>query len=124
MNDPLSYKIIGCALEVFKTLGPGLLESIYEKALIEELRINNLDAVSQVSVPVIYKGKDIGEGLRLDILVEQSIIIELKSVEALKPVHFKQLQTYLKLTNKKVGLLINFNEANLMDGIHRVVNNY
>lgn len=92
--------------------------------MIEELRINNLDAVSQVSVPVIYKGKDIGEGLRLDILVEQSIIIELKSVEALKPVHFKQLQTYLKLTNKKVGLLINFNEANLMDGIHRVVNNY
>ena len=124
MNDSLSYRVIGCALEVYKTLGPGLLESIYEKALLQELTANGLEAQSQVPVQIDYKGKDLGDGLRMDILVEDRLIIELKSVEVLSPVHYKQLLTYLKLTGKKVGLLINFNVENLMDGIHRVVNNY
>ena len=124
MNDSLSYRVIGCALEVYKTLGPGLLESIYEKALLQELTANGLEAQSQVLVQIDYKGKDLGDGLRMDILVEDRLIIELKSVEVLSPVHYKQLLTYLKLTGKKVGLLINFNVENLMDGIHRVVNNY
>ena len=115
---------LGCALEVYKTLGPGLLESIYEKALLQELTANGLEAQSQVPVQIDYKGKDLGDGLRMDILVEDRLIIELKSVEVLLPVHYKQLLTYLKLTGKKVGLLINFNVENLMDGIHRVVNNY
>ena len=124
MNDSLSYRVIGCVLEVYKTLGPGLLESIYEKALLQELTANGLEAQSQVPVQIDYKGKDLGDGLRMDILVEDRLIIELKSVEVLLPVHYKQLLTYLKLTGKKVGLLINFNVENLMDGIHRVVNNY
>lgn len=124
MNDPLSYKVIGCALEVYKTLGPGLLESIYEKALLYELNANGLEARSQVPINIDYKGEGLGDGLRLDILVENKLIVELKSVEELSPVHYKQLLTYLKLTSKKVGLLINFNVTDLTDGIHRVVNNY
>lgn len=124
MNNSLSYKVIGCALEVYKTLGPGLLESIYEKALMKELKLKELKAENQVPVEINYKGENLGEGLRMDILVEDSLVIELKSVDELKSVHYKQLLTYLKLSSKKVGLLINFNVNNLMDGIHRVVNNY
>lgn len=124
MNNSLSYKVIGCAIEVYKTLGPGLLESIYEKALMKELKLKGLKAENQVPVEINYKGENLGEGLRMDILVEDSLVIELKSVDELKPVHYKQLLTYLNLTSKKVGLLINFNVNNLMDGIHRVVNNY
>ncbi|MGP1445958.1 MAG: GxxExxY protein [Candidatus Limimorpha sp.] len=123
-NDPLSYKVIGCAMEVYKTLGPGLLEKIYQKALMKELEIQNIKAEMEVPVSVVYKGFEIGEGLRLDILVEGQLILELKSVEELSIVHYKQLVSYLKLTDKKVGLLINFNVDDLMDGIHRVVNNY
>lgn len=124
MNDPLCYQVIGCVLEVYKTLGPGLLESIYEKALMEELCIQGLTAENQVTVPINYKGKNLGEGLKIDILVADKLVLELKSVEELKPVHFKQLQTYLKLTNLDVGLLINFNESDLMKGIHRIVNKH
>ncbi len=123
-RDPLAYKIIGCAMEVHNTLGPGLLEAAYEKALMHELHLNGLSAASQVSVEMSYKGVNLGEGLRLDLLVEDSIIVELKSVEELKPVHYKQLLTYLKLTNKRVGLLINFNVNDLRDGIKRVINGY
>ena len=123
-NDPLSYKVIGCAMEVYKTLGPGLLEKIYQKALMKELEIQNIKAEMEDPVSVVYKGFEIGEGLRLDILVEGQLILELKSVEELSIVHYKQLVSYLKLTDKKVGLLINFNVDDLMDGIHRVVNNY
>ena len=124
MNNSLSYKVIGCAIEVYKTLGSGLLESIYEKALMKELKLKGLKAENQVPVEINYKGENLGEGLRMDILVEDSLVIELKSVDELKSVHYKQLLTYLNLTSKKVGLLINFNVNNLMDGIHRVVNNY
>ncbi len=122
--DPLSYKIIGCAMEVYNTLGPGLLEAAYEKALIHELELNGLSVASQVPVEMNYKGVNLGEGLRLDLLVEDSIIIELKSVEELKPVHYKQLLTYLKLMDKRIGLLINFNVFDFREGIKRVVNEF
>ncbi|MGM9695147.1 MAG: GxxExxY protein [Alloprevotella sp.] len=124
VEDTLSYNVIGCALEVYKALGPGLLETVYEKALMLELQRTGIHAENQVPFDINYKGETIGDGLRLDILVEKSLIVELKSVETLLPVHFKQLLTYLKLTGKQVGLLINFNENNLMKGIHRVVNNF
>lgn len=123
-KDPLSYKIIGCAMEVYNTLGPGLQEAAYEKALIHELELNGLSVASQVPVEMNYKGVNLGEGLRLDLLVEDSIIIELKSVEELKPVHYKQLLTYLKLMDKRIGLLINFNVYDFREGIKRVINGY
>lgn len=123
-NDTLSYKVIGCAMEVYKTLGPGLLESVYQKALMKELEINGIYAESEVSIDIVYKGCNVGEGLRIDILVEDKLIVELKSVEELHPVHYKQLTSYLKLTGKRVGLLINFNVDDLMEGIHRIVNKY
>ena len=123
-KDPISYKVIGCAMEVYNTLGPGLLESAYEKALLHELQTNGLSATSPVPIEMRYKGINLGEGLRLDILIEDSLIVELKSVEALKPIHYKQLLTYLKLTNKHTGLLINFNVNDFRDGIKRVINGY
>ena len=121
-TDSLTYKIIGCAMEVYKQLGPGLLESVYEQALIHELKLNDIPVESQVEIKVNYKGINITDNLRLDLLVDNSVIVELKSVEELKPIHHKQLLTYLRLMNKKVGLLINFNTDNLMDGIKRIVN--
>ena len=121
-TDSLTYKIIGCAMEVYKQLGPGLLESVYEQALIQELKLNDIPVKSQVEIKVNYKGINISDNLRLDLLVDDSVIVELKSVEELKPIHHKQLLTYLRLMNKKVGLLINFNTDNLMDGIKRIVN--
>ena len=122
LND-LSYKIIGSAMEVYKTLGPGLLESAYEKALVHELNLAGIPVQSQVGVEMSYKGVNIGEGLRLDLLVDNQIIVELKSVEELKPVQHKQLLTYLRLMDKRLGLLINFNVTDIMQGIKRVVNN-
>ena len=121
-TDSLTYKIIGCAMEVYKQLGPGLLESVYEQALIHELKLNDIPVESQVEIKVNYKGINITDNLRLDLLVDDSVIVELKSVEELKPIHHKQLLTYLRLMDKKVGLLINFNTDNLMDGIRRIVN--
>ena len=123
LND-LSYKVIGCAMEVYKTLGPGLLEAAYEKALIHELTLAGIPVQSQVEVAMSYEGVNIGEGLRLDLLVDNQLIVELKSVEKLKPVHHKQLLTYLKLMDKRLGLLINFNVTDIMHGINRVVNNF
>ena len=121
-TNNLTYKIIGCVMEVYKQLGPGLLESVYELALKHELNLNNIPVETQVEIRVNYKGVNISENLRLDLLVDDSVIVELKSVDELKPVHYKQLLTYLRLMDKKVGLLINFNTDNLMDGIKRVVN--
>lgn len=123
-KDPLSYKVIGCAMEVYNVLGPGLLESAYKRALIHELQINGLSVSSQVPVEMSYKGVNLGEGLRLDLLIEDSLIVELKSVDELKPVHYKQLLTYLKLLDKRIGLLINFNVNDFRDGIKRVVNDF
>ena len=123
-QKPLSYQVIGCALEVYKILGPGLLESVYEKALMHELSQKGLTVKAQVGVEMNYKGVNVGDGLRLDLLVNDELIVELKSVEELKPVHYKQLLTYLKLMDKRVGLLINFNVNDLMDGIKRVINGH
>ena len=122
--NELSYRVIGCAIEVYKTLGPGLLENAYEKAMVHELVLQGIPVKSQVAVEMNYKGTNIGEGLRLDLLVDDELIVELKSVEEVKPVHHKQLLTYLKLMDKRVGLLINFNVDDIMGGIHRVVNKF
>ena len=122
--DELSYKVIGCAMEVHKTLGPGLFENIYEQALVHELTLNGIPVKTQVEIEINYKGTNLGNGLRLDVLVGNTLIVELKSVEELKPLHHKQLLTYLRLTDKRVGLLINFNTENLKDGIKRIVNKY
>jgi len=115
-NERLVYKAIGACFEVYNALGPGLLESVYEKALIIELKLQGLDVKSQIPVDVKYKGIAIGSDLRLDILLEDTLIIELKSVESLMPVHFKQIRTYMKLLNKTEGLLVNFNVDDFKKG--------
>ncbi len=112
IND-ISYKIIGCAIEVHKHLGPGLLESVYETCFIEEMRNVGLDVKSQIYVPVTYKGKDLGGILKLDILVNDIIIVEEKAVEQMIPLYKAQLLSYLKLAGKPKGLLINFNSENI-----------
>tara|TARA_R110000850_G_scaffold52930_2_gene127369 strand:- start:26 stop:397 length:372 start_codon:yes stop_codon:yes gene_type:complete len=119
-ENEISYLIRGAVFEVYNELGPGLLESIYEAALFRLLREENLKVLRQMPVPVIFRGEDLGQALKLDLLVEEKVIIELKSVEALAPVHHKQLMTYLKLTKIKLGLLINFNEVPIK--IKRIVN--
>lgn len=122
IND-LSYRIIGCVYNVYNKLGPGLLESVYEKALMREFQKADIKAVNQQKIDVKYDGEPLGLDLRLDIVVEDTIILELKSVEKILPVHLKQLFTYLKLTDKRLGLLINFNVDNIAkEGIHRIVN--
>ena len=124
MNEnELSYKIIGAAMEMHKELGPGLLESAYEKALAYDLRELGFNVKTQVPMPLVYKEVIQDVGYRLDILVEDKVIIEVKSVETLAPIHFAQTLTYLKLSDKKLALLINFNTKLLKDGIHRIVNN-
>jgi GxxExxY protein len=120
-DNELTYQIRGAIFEVYNTLGPGLLESIYEEALCYELAQKGLKVERQKPVPIIYKDKELKADLRLDILVEDQIIVELKSVEEMRPVFFKQLKTYLRLMNKKLGLLVNFGEYDMRDGIHRVV---
>ena len=104
----ISSKIIECSIEVHRELGPGLLESVYEICLMDELKNNNLNAKNQINIPIVYKGKALNKDFFIDILVEDIIIIELKAVELILPVHEVQLLTYLKLANKKLGLLINF----------------
>jgi len=124
--DDLTFRVRGCIFDVFKELGPGLLESVYEAALLFELLQSGLNVQAQVPVPVLYKSIQLELGFRLDLLVENNIIIEVKSVEVLHDVHKKQLLTYLKLTQKKIGFLVNFNSAHLKDkeSIIRIVNNY
>ncbi len=121
-HNELSSKIIAAAIEVHRELGPGLLESIYEQCLVQELRDRGLHVEQQVVVPVHYKGRDLGTVMRLDMRVERLIIVEVKAAEALHDAHIAQLLTYLKLTDCQLGLLINFNEALLKRGIRRVVN--
>jgi GxxExxY protein len=123
MNEnELSKLIIGAAIEVHKVIGPGLLESVYEECLCRELILRNLRFEKQVPIPISYKGVRLECAYKLDLLVEDLVIIEIKSVAELSPVHFKQLLTYLRLMDKKLGLLINFNEDVLRKGIRRVVN--
>ena len=118
----LTYEIIGAAMEVHRAFGPGLLESIYEDALTVELSLRKIPFKRQMLVPLNYKGHNIGSGLRLDLFVADTVIVELKSVAQLLPIHEAQLLTYLKLTNTKVGLLINFNVPVLKQGIKRMLN--
>jgi GxxExxY protein len=120
-ENELSNKIIGAAIEVHKILGPGLLESAYEECLCRELDLNGINFERQKPLPVNYKGTHLDCGYRLDIIVENCVIVELKCVENLIPIHIAQLLTYLRLTNLKLGLLINFNVAVLKEGIKRVV---
>ena len=114
VND-ISYKIVGCAIEVHKNLGPGLLESVYETCLIEELSDTGLTAQSQVFVPIKYKNKDLGGLLKLDLLVNDLIILELKAVDVMIPQLKAQLLSYLKLTGIPKGLLINFHCENIVE---------
>jgi GxxExxY protein len=113
IND-IAYKIVGCAIEVHKQLGPGLLESVYEKCFIEELIDAELHVKSQLYLPIIYKDKNLGGQLKLDILVNDLIIVELKAVETMIPLYQAQLLSYLKLAEKPKGLLINFNSVNII----------
>jgi GxxExxY protein len=119
-RDPLTEKIIGCAIEVHRTLGPGLLESTYESALCVEFQLAGLKFQRQFIVPVTYKNHSIGD-YRLDLVVEKSVIVEIKSVDRFDPVFEAQLLTYLKITGLKRGLLLNFNSRLLKDGIKRLV---
>lgn len=123
MNE-ITEVIIGKAIEVHKELGPGLLESAYDSCLVYELQEAELKVETQKPLPLIYKGMKIDSGYRLDLLVEDSVIVELKSVETLLPIHRAQLLSYLKLSGLSLGLLINFNVEALRHGIQRVVNNF
>ncbi|HNW99469.1 MAG TPA: GxxExxY protein [Bacteroidales bacterium] len=122
-ENEISYKIIGAAIELHKAIGAGLLESAYENALAFDLREIGLDVEQQYPMPFVYKDVKQDVGYRLDLLVEKKVIIEVKSVEVLAPVHYAQLLTYLKLSDLRLGLLINFNSKFLKDNIHRIVNN-
>ena len=117
--NQITEKIIGCAIEVHRQLGPGLLESAYEECLSYELESVGLDIERQVAAPVVYKDIKLDCGYRIDILVENKIIIELKSIDAFAPVHEAQILTYMKFANKSIGLLINFNVTLLKNGIKR-----
>lgn len=112
--NQLAYEIVGCAIEVHKNIGPGLLESVYEKCLMEEIKQCGFDVLSQVTVPILYKNKLLDQSLKLDLLVNDLVIIELKAVEVVLPVFKAQLLSYLKLSGKPKGLLINFNCENIV----------
>ena len=121
-ENEITYEIRGAIYDVYKDLGPGLLESVYEEALCFELEQRGLKVERQVQVPVIYKGNVLKTELRLDVLVEDKVIVELKSVEEMKKVFSKQLLTYLRLMNRRVGLLVNFNTDDILKSMHRIVN--
>lgn len=119
-NKQLTHQVIGAAIEVHKVLGPGLLESAYERALVYELQQRSLAVQTQVEVPLKYKDLSLPHVHRLDIVVENQLVVELKAVSALEPVHHSQLLTYLKISGLKLGLLINFNVAVLKNGVKRI----
>ena len=121
-ENEISGKIIGAAIEVHKMLGPGLLESAYEECLCRELHLRGIEFERQVPLPLNYKGIDLDCSYRLDLLVEDKVIVELKSMEGLEPIHEAQMLTYLKLRNAWLGLIINFNVMMLKDGVRRLVN--
>ena len=122
IENDISFKIRGAIFKVFNALGPGLLESVYEIALAHVLTEIGLDVKRQVELPVIFEGIKLDGGFRIDLLVNDLVIIEIKSVEDLRSVHHKQLTTYLKLSNLKLGILVNFNTVNILDSIFRKVN--
>ena len=121
MDANLTHEIIGAAIEVHRLLGPGLLESAYQECLVHELTIRKLHVERQVPVPLVYKGTKLECGYRLDVVVENKVVLELKSIEAFAPVHEAVMLTYLRLSGIRVGLLVNFNVKVLKDGIRRFV---
>ena len=123
LND-LSRVVIGAAIEVHRALGPGLLENAYQKCLERELTLRRISFEAQVELPVEYKGAQLDCAYRLDLWVDRRLIVELKSIDSLAPVHQAQILTYLRLTNSRLGLLINFNEALLKTGIRRIANKF
>ena len=124
MNEnEISKIVLDVAFKLHTAVGPGLLESAYEAALAHDLLEKGLIVETQVPVPFVYKDVKLEVGYRIDILINKMVVLEIKSVEQIAPVHFAQTLTYLKLSNKKLGLLINFNTKHLKDGIHRIVNN-
>lgn len=122
--DRITLAIIQAAIEVHRILGPGLLESLYRECLVFELRERGLTVVAEDLVPILYKGKPLNGHYRIDLLVEDAVIVELKSIETVLPVHCAQVLTYLRLTEKRVGLLINFNVSYLRQGVRRIVNGF
>ena len=124
IDNNYTHKLLGCAYTVHSALGPGLLESVYEAALVYELRAQGFDVKHQVPVKVRYKEIELDVDLRLDIIVDECVILELKSVSELLPIHKKQLMTYMRLTGVRLGYVINFNEYYLRDGIERLVNGF
>ena len=123
-ENEISNKIIGCAIEVHRKLGPGLLESAYQECLFYELALQGFKVEREKAMPIIYKEIHLDQGYRIDILVEDKVVVEIKTVEAFKDIHLAQTLTYLKLGNYKLGLLLNFNVAVLKEGIKRVVLKY
>ncbi len=124
MNEnEISYKIIGLAIDIHKSIGPGLLESAYENAFVFELEQIGFSVEQQAPMPFVYKDVKLKVGYRIDLIVEKKVLIEIKSLENLAPVHFAQTLTYLRFSGLKLGLLINFNTKVLKSGIHRIVNN-
>lgn len=122
--NKISKQVLDAAIEVHKQLGPGLLESVYEYCLCKELELRNIKYSKQVKIPILYKGEPVGTEYIIDILVENELILELKTVEQVLPVHNAQLLSYLRLTNKRLGILINFNVPRLLNGWKRVINGY
>jgi GxxExxY protein len=122
IENDISYAVRGAAFKVHNAFGPGLLESVYEAAMTFELRKMGYTVHTQEGIPVIYENENLGLGFRLDLIVNETVIVEIKSVDALAPVHYKQLTTYLRLSKKKLGLLINFNSTSLTDSIKRIAN--
>jgi len=124
IENQITEKIIGCAIKVHKELGPGLLESAYKECLFYELKQAGLKVYKEKPLPLIYHEVQLEVGYRIDLLVEDKVIVEIKSVEGLTDVHMAQVLTYLKLNNNKLGLLINFNVSLLKNGIRRLINKY
>ncbi len=122
-ENEISSKIIGASIEVHRQLGPGLLESTYEACLAHELKLMGLEVKQQLPLPVVYKEIKLNAGYRIDLIVENKVIVEVKSIDVLAPIHTAQILTYLKLKEIKLGLLINFNSVKLIDGLKRIVNN-
>lgn len=123
-EDAITGAVIGAAIEVHRELGPGLLESAYEQCLCHELSLRGLSFQRQVELPVVYKAIRLDCGYRMDLVVEETVVVELKTVDKLLPIHEAQLLTYLRLYRRQVGLLVNFNVPVLKDGLKRLINNY
>jgi GxxExxY protein len=121
-STPLGRKVIGCAIEVHAVLGPGLLESVFQRALAHEFTLQGLPFIQQVPLPVAYKGLDLGTGYRIDFIVDGELVVELKTVERFLPIHDAQVMTYLRALDLRQGLLINFNVGRLVDGVRSILN--